>query len=322
MTAIPWLWPPAGIGATGPTGPTGAAGATGLSGPPGDSGDGFTDADLAAWCVPGPQGRPGVGFIDIRNPPLQPSADDDEFLNTTISPLWVAARADTLALITPTVGVDPFVDFATPGTAKWQQGYRDSFLALQSPSRDNNSHTADLTIWKSLATVGTNATFRVRWQTITENKCNRDGAFTFRIAADNGASKPDGNNCIFITGNINPTAGGVVTFGFGFTTGGVTTSTTWTWQADSNQKTSLWAPFDEMLIVKRGTQWYGLVGCEGRWMRITATGAIASQQYLSAITPAFVQMFFVCDQISSLNTPIQTIHLLDYFRRTDNLVIP
>ena len=271
---------------------------------------------------PGPPGPPGVGFLDIRDPPLQPSTDDDEMNGVTVNPAWVAARADTLATFTPTVGVDPFSNFNTAGTGRWQQGYRNGWLAIQSPSRDNNSHTADMTIWKSIAAVGTNATFRLRWSTITENKVARDGAFTFRIAADNGAGKPDGNNCIFITGNINPTAGGTVTIGFGFTTGGVTTSTTWTWQPDSNQKTCLWAPFDECLIIKRGTQWYGLVGSEGRWMRITATGAIVSQNYVSAITPAFVQIFSVCDTFSNANTPIQTIHLYDFVRRTDNLVIP
>lgn len=298
MSAIPWLWPPASEGPQGDPGPTGEAG------------------------DPGSQGAPGVGFADIRNPPLLPSADDDEFLATTISPLWVAARADTLAIITPTVGVDPFVNFSTAGTAKWQQGYRDSWLALQSPDRNNNTHQADLTIWKPLSyAVGTNATFRLRWSTITENRIARDGACTFRIAADNGAGKPDGANCIFITCNINPGAGGNVTIGFGFTTAGVTTSTTWTWQADSNQKTCLWAPFDEMLIIKRTNQWYGLVGSEGRWMRITATGG-AAQQYLSGITPAFVQYFSVCDTGGGLSIPVQTIHLLDFFRRYDACVIP
>lgn len=316
MSGTPWLWPPAPQGMTGPAGPAGPTGATG------DTGAAGQDGEPGSEGPPGPAGAPGIGFADIRNAPTQPSTDDDEMTGTTVNPAWVAARADTLATFTPTNGIDLFTYLSTPGTGRWQQGYRDSWLAVQSPSRENNSHTADMTIWKPLAAVGTNAVFRLRWQTITENKSNRDGAMTFRIAADNGGGKPDGNNCIFLTLNINPTAGGTTTIGFGFTTGGVTTSTTWTWQADSNQRTSLWAPIDELLIVKRGTQWYGLVGCEGRWMRITATGAIASQQYLSAITPAFVQIINVCDLISSLNVPIQTVHLYDFFRRTDNLVIP
>jgi hypothetical protein len=263
----------------------------------------------------------GSTWTDMAVQPGTAHADDDEFTGTSINSAWKAMRADTFAALTPSVGVDPFSYFSTTGTGKWQQGYRSSWLAWQSPDRVNNANTADLVVWKPLSTVTTNCMFRCRWSTITENHISRDGAFSFSVCADT-AGRPDFANRVQLQGATNPGAAGNTTMSLNTIVGGATTNTvTWTWIADSAQKSPLWAPMDELLIVKRGTQYLGFMGAAQRWIRLTATGG-ATQNFTFAPTVAHVAFNGTCDLGGSLNNPVQSVFLLDYFRRRDDTLIP
>jgi hypothetical protein len=252
-------------------------------------------------------------------PPTTPNADDDEFTGTTVNAAWNVLRFDTKAAVVPTVGCNPLVYSTT--TYRWQQGYRNSWLALQSPDRNNNVNTNDMVIWKKLAAATTDCQYRIRFAHIMENKNTRDGSYTMSICALL-AGVPDWNNRVYLTSNYNPTAGGVYTISFVNVVAGVATvQATWTLNSNVNAIGYGFAPVEELLIMKSNNQWWGFFGCGGKWYRVTTTGAIASLQTLNSMTPAVVAFQAVADVAGPTNVPVCTMHLLDYFRRRNDVLI-
>jgi hypothetical protein len=278
-----------------------------------------TSSTAATWQTPS---SGSSAWSDIAAPPSSAHADDDEFNGTTVNASWAAMRADTSAASTPTALVEPFVNVTTAGSYRWQQGYRNGWLAVQSSDRNNNASSADMVLWKPLGSaVGTNCQWRIRFAHIWENRINRDGALHFSVCADTGG-KPDFNNRVWLQWSTNPGSGGNVTVSLNTTVAGSLTNTvSWTVTSTTNQTGAMWCQYDELLIVKRGTQYYGFIGGSQTWQRISTVG-ITSQSFTASLTIAHVAMTCTVDVGGGSNTPIHTTHLFDYFRRRDDLLIP
>lgn len=286
------------VGGSG-TGPAGPPGADGADGPPGaDGADGATGAT-------GATGAAGSGS-DVHTPPASPHADDDEFTGTTINGAWACCRADTLAAITPSAGVDLWTVVSTVATARWQQGYRPSWLSLQPYDFNNGANLVSLLFYKTIAAVGTNLTVMARFGRTAKQAINRDGNFNLGLHVASGGA-PDMNNRIIMAHAVG--GGATVTISFlKVIAGGVTTVATRTVSANSIFS----GQYDTMAIVKRGTDYYGFIlGAGGTWEFLGTTTATLTLTKLS-LTPSV--------DVGAV-VPHSMAHV-DYVRRNDAGTLP